>query len=121
MIHPDHEDQWTVKAFVEGMAESNQIALVYNSIISDFNVLFLESNRTITIGPLKSFMNQMIPDGLEISLSVYENDIKLKTLTKSSFEGYATFKLDNNNFPSKNYTLKIKTAGIEKTYPNIKL
>lgn len=121
MIHPDHEDQWTVKAFVEGMAESNQIELVYNPIISDFNVVFSESNRTITVGSLKSFMNQMVPDGLEVSLSVYENDIKLKTLTKSSFEGYASFKLDNNNFPSKNYMFKIKTAGIEKTYPNIKL
>ncbi|MGB5419901.1 hypothetical protein [Algibacter sp.] len=121
MIHPDHEDQWTVKAFVEGMAESNQIALIYNPIISDFKAVFSESNRTITIGPLKSFMNQMIPDGLEVSLSVYKNYIKLKTLTKSSFEGFATFKLDNNNFPSKNYTLKIKTAGAEKTYPNIKL
>lgn len=121
MIHPDHEDQWTVKAFVEGMAESNQIELVYNPIISDFNTVFSKSNRAITVGPLKSFMNQMVPDGLEVSLSVYENDIKIETLTKSSFEGYATFKLDNNNFPNKNYMFKIKTAGIEKTYPNIKL
>ncbi|NNC49111.1 MAG: hypothetical protein HKO01_01070 [Flaviramulus sp.] len=121
MIHPDHEDQWTVKAYVEGMAESNQIELVYKPIISDFNAVFSESNRTINVGPLKSFMSQMIPDGLEVSLSVYENDIKLETLTKSSFEGYVTFKLDNNNFPGKNYTFKIKTAGIEKTYPNIKL
>jgi hypothetical protein len=66
-------------------------------------------------------MNQMVPDGLKVSLTIFQNDVKLDTLTKSSFEGYATFKLDNNNFPSTNYTIKIKTAGIEKTYPNIKL
>ncbi|PWH82002.1 hypothetical protein DIS18_12095 [Algibacter marinivivus] len=121
MIHPDHEDQWTVKAFVEGMAESKPIELAYKTIISDFNVLFSEDYRTVTIGPLKSFMNQMVPDGLEVSLSVFQNEIKLNTLTKSSFEGYATFKLDTNNFPSENYTLKIETAGVQKTYPNVKL
>lgn len=121
MIHPDHEDKWTIKAFIEGMAESGAIELSYNTIISDFNVVFLEDNRTVTIGPLKSFMNQMVPDGLEVSLSVFQNEIKLKTLTKSSFEGYATFKLDTNNFPSENYTLKIETAGVQITYPNVKL
>lgn len=121
MIHPDHEDTWTIKAFIEGMAESNQIELIYNPIISDFKVVFSENDRTITVGPLKSFMNQMVPDGLDVILSVYENDKKLQTLTKSSFEGFATFKLDNNNFPAKHYTLKIKTASIEKTYSNIKL
>ncbi|WP_298342984.1 hypothetical protein [uncultured Algibacter sp.] len=121
MIHPDHEDHWTIKAYIEGMAESKPIELAYKQIISDFNVDFSEDNRTVTIGPLKSFMNQMVPDGLKVSLTIFQNDVKLDTLTKSSFEGYATFKLDNNNFPSTNYTIKIKTAGIEKAYPNIKL
>ena len=121
MIHPDHEDQWTVKAFIEGMAESKPIQLAYKAIISDFNVQFSENSRTVTIGPLQSFMHQMVPDGLEVSLSVFQNDIKLKTLTKSAFEGYATFKLDTNNFPSDNYTLKIETAGVQKTYTNVKL
>ena len=121
MIHPVHKDTWTVKAFVEGMAESNKIELIYNPIILDFKSVFSEDNRIITIGPLKSFMNQMVPDGLEVSLSVYENNKKIQTLTKSAFEGFATFKLDDNRFPIKNYTIKIKTADIEKTYTNIKL
>lgn len=121
MIHPDHEDVWTVKAFIEGMAESNPIELAYKPIISDFDVVFSKNNRLVTVGPLKSFMNQMVPDGLEVSLSVFQNDVKLDTLNKSAFEGHATFKLDTNNFPSDNYTLKIETAGVQKTYTNIKL
>ncbi|MFI1773307.1 hypothetical protein [Thalassobellus citreus] len=121
MIHPDHEDNWTVKAFIEGMAESNSITLAYKPVITNFDVAFSSNNRIITIGPLKSFMNQMIPDGLEVSLSIYENNTKLKTLYKSSFEGFATFKLDTNNAPSSTYTFIIKAAGIEKTHSNIKL
>lgn len=121
MIHPDHEDQWLVKAFIEGIAESNTIKLAYKPIISDFEILFSKNNRTITIGPLKSFMNQMVPDGLEVTLYAFENETKLQTIRKSTFEGFVTFKLDTNNFPSKHYTFKIKTAGIEKTCTNIKL
>ncbi|WP_250629607.1 hypothetical protein [Aureibaculum algae] len=121
MIHPDHEENWSIKAFIEGMAESDVIELSYKSIISDFEVHFTENNRTITVGPLKSFMNQMIPDGLEVLLSVYEGNQILKTLSKNSSKGFTTFNLDYNTFPSKSYTLKIKTAKIEKTFPNTKL
>lgn len=121
MIHPDHQDIWTVNAFVEGMAQSNQIELSFMPIVLDFKIIFSENNRTITVGPLKSFMNQMVPDGLEVILSVNDNDLKLQTLSKKSFEGFVTFKLDTNQFPNKSYTFRIETAGIEKTYRNIKL
>jgi hypothetical protein len=121
MIHPDHEEYWNVKAFVKGMAESNEISLYYKKVIKNFEVVFSEDNRKITVGPLKSFMNQMIPDGMEISLSIYENDKKMKTLYKNSYEGFATFKLNTNDFPKNTYRFKVKVAGIEKTYDNIKL
>lgn len=121
MIHPDHQDHWTIKAFIEGMAESDSITLNYKQAVLDFQVAFSEDNRTITIGPLKSFMNQMIPDGLEIKLAVYQNDKKLKTLYKNSFEGYTSFKLNSDVFSDNTYTFKIETAGIEKTYQNKKL
>ena len=121
MIHPDHQDSWTVKAFIEGMAESDSISLIYKQAVLDFQVIFSEDNRTVTIGPLKSFMNQMIPDGLEVKLHIYQNDTKIKTLYKNSFEGHTYFKLNSNSFPENAYTFKIETAGIEKTYQNIKL
>ena len=121
MIHPDHEDIWIIKAYVEGMAESNQLSLYYKKVIEDFEVVFSENNRKLSVGPLKSFMNQMIPDGMEISLAVYANDEKIKTLYKNSYEGFAIFKLNINDFPNNTYSFKVKVAGIEKTYTKIKL
>ncbi|OEK08164.1 hypothetical protein A8C32_01500 [Flavivirga aquatica] len=121
MIHPDQGNLWTVKAFINGMAESNEISLSYKQAILDFEVIFSKNNRTITIGPLKSFMNQMIPDGLEVSLSIYKNDKKINTLLKSTFEGYTTFKLSKDVFPHGIYTMNIKTAGLVKTFKNVKL
>ena len=121
MIHPDHKDQWQVKAYVEGMAESNVINLSFKQAVIDYNVVFSENNRTVTVGPLKSFMDQMIPDGLSISVSVYKNKKLVKTFIKGSFNGYTTLKLDTNIFPKGEYSFKIKAAGIEKTYNTIKL
>ena len=121
MIHPNHKESWTVKAIIDGMAESGFITLSYKQVISDFKVHFSEDNRTVTVGPLKSFMDQLTPDGLEVSLSVYKGDNKLKTLTKTSFEGFSVFKLSNNNFPVDTYTFKIELAGIQKNFTNVKL
>jgi len=66
MIHPDYEEQWIVKAYINGMAESNTIKLNYKQVVSNFEVDFSKDNRSITVGPLKSFMQQMIPDGLQV-------------------------------------------------------
>lgn len=122
MVHPDHKAKWTVKAYIEGIAESKPINLSYKRVISDFNVKFSEDNKTITIGPLKSFMNQMIPDGLSVKLSIYDmQNNKKRTLYKDSFEGYATFKLHAEGLSGKKLFLKIETAGIKKTYTQIEL
>lgn len=121
MIHPNQKENWKVKAFIEGMAESNIIEFSYEPVISDFDISFSEDKRTITIGPLKSFMGQMIPDGLEVKITICKNDDKISVLIKSSFEGYATFKLNTNNYPDGTFTLKIEVAGIEKTFSNLEL
>ncbi|GAA3612001.1 hypothetical protein Q4Q39_04680 [Flavivirga amylovorans] len=126
MIHPDHEDAWTVKAFIEGMAESAPLALNFKQVITDFEVVFSDNSRTITVGPLQSFMKQMIPDGLQVKLHFYQNDTKIKTLSKSSFEGYVTFKLNEAIIPVPNaindtFKIIIETARIEKSFENIKL
>ncbi len=115
MIHPNHEDTWSVKAFVDGMAESDALVLNYKAVISDFDLTRSTDNRKITVGPLFSFMHQMIPDGLEVTLDVYRNDILIETLRKGTSEGYVNFKLNPNQFPKGNYTFKVHAASITKT------
>ena len=121
IIHPDYKTTWSVKAYVEGLAESNTISLNYKQAVKDFEVNFYEKNRTLKIGPLQSFMVQMIPDGLEVTLLVYKNDTLINTETKTSYNGFATFKLNTAVYPEDNYTMKIKTAELEKEFKNIKV
>jgi hypothetical protein len=121
MIHPDYETQWSIKAYVDGMAESEVITLNYHQVIDNFEVNFSKTNRDITVGPLQSFMKQMIPDGLQVKLSVYKDDILLETLHKTSIDGYVNFNLKPNSIKNDTYRIVITTAGLEKTVNALQL
>lgn len=121
MIHPNYKTEWSIKAYINGMAESDIIHLKYNRVIEDFDIKFSENNREINIGPLKSFMNQMIPDGLDVKLSIYKNDTLIHEYIKSSYNGFVKFKLNSDIIKKDNYNLVILAAGIEKIYENTTL
>ncbi|NNL16342.1 MAG: hypothetical protein HKO81_06850 [Flavobacteriaceae bacterium] len=121
MIHPDYEEDWSVKAYVDGMAESNVLSLTYKQVIDDFEVRFSQNNRDVTVGPLQSFMNQMIPDGLQVKLTISKDNLQLETYSKTSYNGYVQFILKSDIFINDSYKISIKTAGLEKTFENTKL
>lgn len=121
IVHPDYEEEWTVKAYVEGMAESNTIKLAYNASIKDFNIAFSEENRKITIGPLQSFMNQITPDGLQVQLTIYKNNQQIVNFIKTSNKGYVNFYLKTDVVKSDTYEIRIYTSGIEKIIKEIKI
>lgn len=121
MIHPDYADLWRIQAFVDGMSESNSISLDYKQVITHFDVDFSQNNRQITVGPLQSFMQQMIPDGLHVKLNIYRDNTHIETLTKTTFNGYVTFLLKPAIYSNGNYNFSIETAGLLKEFKSKKL
>ncbi|WP_299384552.1 hypothetical protein [uncultured Lacinutrix sp.] len=121
IIHPDFKDNWSIKAYVDGMAESDTITLSYQSVIEDFDVAFANKNREILVGPLQSFMEQMIPDGLHVKLLIYKDNVLIATIIKTSFNGYVTFNLKPAVYQNDTYSFSVETAGINKTFNNKKL
>jgi S-adenosylmethionine synthetase len=121
ILHPEFEDEWSVKAYIHGISESNEIKLTFKQVIKDFKVLFSKNNRQIKVGPLQSFMNQMIPDGLKVTLSIFKNGKLENSIEKKSIDGFVNFKLDPNIYPKQTYTIKIYAAGINKSFNAKKL
>lgn len=121
IIHPDFKDNWSIKAYVDGMAESDTITVSYQSVIEDFEVDFAKQNREILVGPLQSFMKQMIPDGLHVKLLIYKDNVLIDTIIKTSFNGYVTFNLKPAVYQNDTYSFSVETAGINKTFNNKKL
>lgn len=121
IIHPDFEEKWTIKAYFIGISESDILNISYKKVIENYTVYFSKQNRKIKVGPLKSFMNQIIPDGLSVKLSIYKNNILIKELFKESKNGFANFYLDPNIFENNTYKLITETAGIKKEFKSLKL
>lgn len=121
IIHPDHAERWKVKAFFIGIAESDTLDILYKQVIKKYNVAFSNKNRTITIGPLESFMNQIIPDGLLIKVAIFKKNKQVGELFKESKNGYAIFNLNPNIYADDSYNLIITTAEIEKEFKMVKL
>jgi hypothetical protein len=120
LLQPDHEEQWSIKAYVEGMANSEPISLEFKQAVKDFNVAFSKDNRNITIGPIQSFMNQRIPDGLRVQLSIYKNGELEDQSIENSLNGIAKFHLNNDRFPKGIYKLELTVAGITKTFTEVR-
>ncbi len=118
LVHPDHEQVWKIKSFIQGIAESNEITLTYKQVVTDFQVVFSEHNRQITVGPLRSFMQQMIPDGLRVTLDIQKGHKTHKYMVETSKNGFVSFRIDPDNYKNESYDFTITAASIQKTFKN---
>lgn len=121
MIHPEFGDQWTVQAIILGMAESNKIEVNFKQIVEDYSVEFYEENRKIVLGPIQSYMNQLIPDGFKADLQIFKDNILVKRDIKAFKNGMLTYYLDANEMKSGHYKLVVKVAGITKSFDQLEL
>lgn len=121
VLHPDHKDSWEVKAFINGIAESNTLTFDFDPVLKDFEVDFSSDNRRITVGPLTSFMEQLIPNGALVKLEVYKEGKELETKMKTSSDGKVVYILEAGFFPSGSYDIVITSLGVEKTVKNVNL
>lgn len=121
MVHPVKASLWKAQAFIPEMAESDELALEFKPAVKDYTITFTEDKRNIKVGAILSFMNQIIPDGAMISLSVYRSGTLIETFTNFSSKGFVEFYLSDDFFPKGEYTLEIIGMGIRKKYDHIVL
>lgn len=112
ILHPDHPDTFTITGYVTGIAKSNPIILSYKPIISSFSYRFSNHNRQITVGPLTSFMEQLVPDGIKVTVKIFAKNKLIETLITDSSRGIARFNLPVEFYKEKAYRFEITTLGI---------
>ena len=120
ILHPDHKETYTIKAYVTGMGESKPIKIFYKPLIKSFEFYYSKKEKSFVVGPLKSFMNQIVPNGIKVVLRIYHNNKLLETKQQDTYDGKAKFYLSPSFYKEKEYDFEMKTLGItQKT--NIKL
>jgi hypothetical protein len=112
LLHPDHRDFYTIKAYITGIAESNSLRVAYQPILSKFKYTFSDRNRTLTVGPLKSFMNQLVPDGIKVTVKVIHENKLVASLQGDTSTGTAKFHFSSDFYKEKKYHFEITTLGI---------
>lgn len=111
ILSPEHADTYTIKAYINGMAESNTISIKYKPIKTTIDYVLSDDKRTITVGPIKSFMNQIAPDGTTVTLQVYHKDKVAGSINEYTRKGIAVFKLSDKEYLEKEYRFAITVFG----------
>lgn len=116
LLHPEIPAEWTVEAFITGAARSNMLSVNFEPALGDFRVSFSSDGRTATLSNLRSFMGQLIPDGMEVSLQIHNaNGELLETLRATSRLGTVQFELPKDFYPSATYAFTFQVGGMSKT------
>jgi len=121
VLHPTKKENWIINASVSGFANSNTIDLLFEQAVSDFEIAYKNESKSVLVGPIQSFMKQSIPDGLDVSLTIYNKDSIVYEKTTQSMDGIASFNLKKVQLPKGRYDIKIETAGIIKHLTGIAL
>jgi len=68
LLHPEQSASWSIQANVTGMAVSNSVSILFESVLTE--IPYQIEERSINVGPLKSYMNQLLPDGADVHLKI---------------------------------------------------
>ena len=88
-----------------GIAKSQQTDITFDAIL-DMLPVTIEENK-IMVGPLHSYMGQLVQDGVRVDLIL--GDVVNTALTKN---GMATFELEGQAKRQKPYQIEVKTLGL---------
>lgn len=121
MVHPSSAENWTVKAYIRGAAESQELSLSFKQSIASIQVSFEDHNRTLRIGPLQSFMHQLTPNGMLVKVSILKNNTPIATRSGTSYNGWVTITIPKEFVSEGTYDILVEAGGVSKTYQNMTL
>ena len=109
-LHPHFPTTWNVRAAATGIAQSKSITQEFTAIIDSIPAPQI-TERNLTVGPLTSYLGQLVQNGIDVQITVNNNTYN--GLTKN---GSAVFYLKEEDYPAGTYDVNIETLGLEATY-----
>ncbi len=118
LVHPAYATGLSIHANIHNL-KSNTIELQFEEVMRSLP-LHLDSLGVLTVGPLQSYMEQMIPDGLPIEINLYAHDHNIYTTTLYSQKGKVTLDLNNVIITPLDTSLiiSVEAAGLKQTISN---
>ncbi|SMC55465.1 hypothetical protein [Cellulophaga tyrosinoxydans] len=114
-LHPAAAAEWNIQAYITGASKSNAINVSFKTAIADYEIYFSKGNRNLDIGPLKSFMKQLVPDGILVQLDIYSSTGEfIETKKTTTKKGVSNIFLSPEYLPDGTYKFIIEAVGIKK-------
>ncbi|MBT8210040.1 MAG: hypothetical protein KJP14_05880 [Eudoraea sp.] len=113
-LHPENPQTWEIYGHITGIAQSNALQVEFKAAFADFQMAFSKDNRMITLGPVRSFMGQLIPDGMRISMRIQSPAGTVHNLETSTRNGIGQMILAPDVFPAGAYTMELEIGGVFK-------
>ncbi|MBQ4914675.1 hypothetical protein J8L85_09535 [Maribacter sp. MMG018] len=114
-IHPYEATEWKVKAYVTGAAQSKPISVSFIAAIKDYQITLTNDQRSISVENIQSFMDQIVPDGVPISMKLNDRQGEFVALLKETSRlGKAKFELSTEFYDAGEYSIETVVAGIVK-------
>ncbi len=120
ILHPDHAETYTIKSYITGIAESSYVTIPFKPLINNFQFVFTNKNRSLFVGPLKSYMHQLVPDGIRVIVKIYHKEKLIENIEAHTVNGIAKFNFEKDLYPKNEYQFEISTLGITKKTSAIK-
>ena len=101
---------WNVSAQINQFAKSDEIAINYQKSISPFSAKELSSKR-IEVGPITSFIGQLVPDHTHVDLHIFQNGELHQIITAFTKNGIARADLTPLNLAPCEYEILVNCGG----------
>ncbi len=105
-LHPEIPSIWKVQATMLGIAKSQQTVVTFDAILDRLPVT-LEDNKVV-VGPLHSYMGQLVEDGLRVDL-IFGDQIET-ALTRN---GRVIFELDTPAKRDQSHQMEVRALGLK--------
>jgi hypothetical protein len=88
------------------MVESPELEIKFQSVLKEIPIQEPQNNR-ITVGPLTSYLGQLIPDGVQVRIKFNGKETLLRTKA-----GIVTYRFDKALLSQNIYKIQVASLGI---------
>ena len=111
ILHPDLPSNWEIQAVVPGISQSDLVSLEFEAAIRSEDLKVTIDEGVIIVGPIYSYLGQLVPDGTEVTL---QRD-GVKMIRKYTQNGAVEFDLNNLTIDPPNGMFIVEAMGMNKT------
>ena len=111
LLHPAKPETWTVRGQINGVVQSPPIEIRFESTITKFQIALSPKSDSVIVGPILSYMGQLIPDGTRVEWCIKDKATIILYQSESDTRKGKAFLEIPHRFRNHNVQIEVTTGG----------